>query len=121
MVTPKKSKPTPKKTAAKKAVKATSAKKLVTAKATPKAAAKTAVLHYDKAAVLKEYSLTFDVMMKATVLSIGGILLYFFIMITFLGGFSHEKTDSFVEKFSDRIDLGAGYDGLKLPMYQTEE
>jgi len=114
---------TPKKTPSPaKKVTATPAKKAVTVKATKKsAAAKPAALHYNKAAVLKEYTATFDVMMKATVLSIGGILLYFFIMITFLGGFSHEKTNSFVEKFSDRIDLGASYDGTKLPLYETEE
>ena len=111
------------KPAAKKATKKTTAKTAAKKAAPKKAAAKkeTGGLHYDKAALLKEYNSTFDIMMKATVFSIGGVLVYFFIMVTFLGGVSHEKTNSFVEKFSDRIDLGSGYDGLKLPMYETEE
>ena len=125
----------PKKVAAKKTVK-TAAKKTTTAKtatkkvapkaalkAAPKAASKAAStgLHYDKTALLQEYTGTFDMMMKATVISIGAVLLYFFVMITFLGGFSMSKTNDFHEKFSDRIDLGSNYDGTKLPMYETEE
>lgn len=112
-----------KKTAAPKAAPKAVAKNATVKKAGTKAAAapKSTGLHYDKAAVIKEYNTTFDLMMKATVFSIGGVLLYFFFMATFLGGFSHEKTNSFVEKFSDRIDLGSSYDGLKLPMYETEE
>lgn len=112
-------KATPK--AAAKTVKKPVAKKAAP-KAAPTAAAKTTGgLHYDKNLLLTEYNTTFDVMMKLTVLSIGGVLLYFFIMVTFLGGFSHTKTNDFAEKFSDRIDLGSSYDGLKLPMYQNEE
>ena len=111
------------KTAAKKTTTAKTATKKVAPKAAPKAASKAAStgLHYDKTALLQEYTGTFDMMMKATVISIGAVLLYFFVMITFLGGFSMSKTNDFHEKFSDRIDLGSNYDGTKLPMYATEE
>ena len=111
------------KTAAKKTTTAKTATKKVAQKAAPKAASKAAStgLHYDKTALLQEYTGTFDMMMKATVISIGAVLLYFFVMITFLGGFSMSKTNDFHEKFSDRIDLGSNYDGTKLPMYETEE
>ena len=111
------------KTAAKKTTTAKTATKKVAPKAAPKAVPKAAStgLHYDKTALLQEYTGTFDMMMKATVISIGAVLLYFFVMITFLGGFSMSKTNDFHEKFSDRIDLGSNYDGTKLPMYETEE
>ncbi len=109
------------KTAAKTAAAKQATKKVASQKKTLESSASNGALHYDKVALLKEYSGTFDMMMKATVISIGCVLLYFFMMVTFLGGFSHEKTNSFAEHFGDRIDIGANYDGLKLPMYSTDE
>ena len=109
------------KTAAKSATAKQATKKVASQKKTLESSASNGALHYDKVALLKEYSGTFDMMMKATVISIGCVLLYFFMMVTFLGGFSHEKTNSFAEHFGDRIDIGANYDGLKLPMYSTDE
>lgn len=122
--TPKKTaakKPAAKKTTAKKTTTKAAPKKVASQKKTLESSASNGALHYDKVALLKEYSGTFDMMMKATVISIGCVLLYFFMMVTFLGGFSHEKTNSFAEHFGDRIDIGANYDGLKLPMYSTDE
>lgn len=109
------------KSATKSAVTKQATKKVASQKKTLESSASNGALHYDKVALLKEYSGTFDMMMKATVISIGCVLLYFFMMVTFLGGFSHEKTNSFAEHFGDRIDIGANYDGLKLPMYSTDE
>ena len=83
-------------------------------KAAPKASDK---LHYDKAQVLKEYLGTYNVAMMITGGFILFILLYFFVFIVYLGGFSHNKHKPFVEHFGNRIDYGLEYDGLKLPIY----
>lgn len=114
------------KVAAKKAVvKKVAVKKPVAKKAAVKAAPKTAAradgLHYDKEALLREYDSTYNVFMKGLAFIIGGVLIYFFIFIVYLGGTSHTKHDTFVEHFGDRIDYSVEYEGLKLPIYGADE
>ena len=77
-------------------------------------------LHYNKKALLTEYDKTYTIFMGLLGFVIGGILLYFFIFVVYLGGVSHTPHKDFVEKFSDRIDYGLEYDGLKLPIYDQQ-
>lgn len=134
-----KAKPVAKKTAAKKpvavkkapaqkapvkktAVKAAAVKKAAVKKAAPaKAAVQHGGLHYDKDAVIREYDTTYDIFIKGLAVIIGGVLIYFFIFIVYLGGTSHTKHADFVEHFGDRIDYSVEYEGLKLPIYGTDE
>ena len=75
-------------------------------------------LHYKKEALLEEYQTTFVLMTTV----VGGVVLfalaYFFVMIVYLGGWSHTKHTPFVEQFGDRIEIE--YDGKKLPIYQQQ-
>ena len=95
---------------------ATKAKKKTAAKAKAKTQAHAAPkLHYDKEKLLEEYEFTHSLMSKALFIMIGGALLYFFIMITFLGNTNTKHAD-FVKQFGDRITIE--YDGKKLPIYE---
>lgn len=117
-----------KKPAAKKAVKPV-AKKPVAKKSAAKtvkapvskATAAHGGLHYDKAALLNEYDDTYNMFMKALAFIIGGVLVYFFIFVVYLGGISHTKHTPFVKHFGDRIDYSVEYEGLKLPIYGADE
>lgn len=114
-----KAKPMAKKTAVKKvAVKKPVAKKAGVKKAVT---SHHGGLHYDKEALLREYDGTYDMFMKALAFIIGGVLIYFFVFVVYLGGTSHTKHAPFVEKFGDRIDYSGEYEGLKLPIYGTDE
>ncbi len=108
-----KKKTTTKKTAAK-----TVKKAVVTGKTSAK---KANTLHYNKEKVIADYNATFTLSMKIAAVCLAGIVLYFFVFATYLGGTSHEKHNPFLDKFGDRIDLSTSYDGLKLPAYKEEE
>lgn len=75
-------------------------------------------LHYDKEKLLADYSKTFDIMTKGLAIIIGVILIYFFIFIVYLGGWSHTPTKPFVDQFGDRI--GIDYEGKKIPLYEGQ-
>lgn len=99
---------------------ATKAKKKTVAKAKTSGKAKAHTehkLHYDKEALLAEYEATHGLMGKALFILVGGALLYFFIMITFLGN-TNTKHEDFVKQFGDRITIE--YEGKKLPIYEEK-
>ena len=73
-------------------------------------------LHYDKDTLLKDYSQVFTVMIKALMVIVFLVLLYLFVFIVYLGGWSHTPTEPFVEQFGDRISID--YEGKKLPLYE---
>ena len=109
-----------KKTAATTAAKKPAVKKTAKKAAAPKAAAAahaSTKLHYDKAAVVQEYDQTYATIMRTIGISLFGVLLYFFIFTFYLGDKGHTKAIDFVKHFGNRIDYGAEYDGLKLPMF----
>ncbi|MBI1308439.1 MAG: hypothetical protein GC129_01075 [Proteobacteria bacterium] len=74
-------------------------------------------LHYNKEKLESHYTSTFSRFMKALAIGVGGAVLYFFGVITFLGGWGHTHTQPYVQEFGDRIDYQ--YSGTKLPMYQN--
>jgi hypothetical protein len=80
-----------------------------------KAAANTPGLHYNKDEVLADYTATYGVFMKMLIIGIGGALVYFFILIVYLGGVGHTPGDDYVRAFGTRIDYD--YKGLRLPQY----
>lgn len=77
-----------------------------------------AKLHYDKEALLREYTETYSVFMKTLALAVGGVVAYFLIFIYYLGGWSHTPTKPFVDDFKSRISIE--YEGTRLPMYEKE-
>lgn len=97
-----------------------SAKKTTKSAKSTKQADERIRLHYNKKALITEYDKTYAIFMGMLGFVIGGVLLYFFIFVVYLGGVSHTPHKDFVEKFSDRIDYGLEYDGLKLPIYQKQ-
>ncbi len=74
-----------------------------------------AKLNYNKEKLLKEYSTTFNLVIKVLFIGIGSAILYFFIFILYLGGVSHTPHQPAHEQFKDRFILE--YDGKKLPIY----
>lgn len=85
-----------------------------------KTAAKPAVhgspaLHYSKEALLKDYQQTYGIFMKALTVGVIGALVYFFVFITYLGGWSHTKADDYAKEFNSRYPQD--YSGLKLPEF----
>lgn len=93
--------------------------------ATKKAPAKKAVkketehkLHYDKEALLEEYHATFKTALWTVSIIIGFALVYFFVLATYLGGWSVSKHEPFVKTFGDEVEIE--YNGLKLPIYGEE-
>lgn len=72
-------------------------------------------LHYDKEALLAEYRSTFSMFITALALAVGGAVLFFFVFIVYLGGWSHTKAEPFVEQFGSRIEYE--YKGTKLPEF----
>lgn len=104
MAQPTKSKSNPAKPAAKVAVQAKSA----ATHTEPK-------LHYNKKELLADYTQTYSVFMKMLAIGIGGALVYFFILIVYLGGWGHTRGTDYVREFGDRIQYD--YKGLRLPEY----
>ena len=76
-------------------------------------------LHYDKAALLQDYTLTFGVVMKGAAVLAGIILTYFLLNAVYLGSLGHTKGTPFVKEFGDRIDYE--YNGKKVPLYDNGE
>ena len=97
-------------------IKSKSKTKVPAKKAVAKASAPTAEkLHYNKTALLADYSSTYSMFMKTLAIGIGGALVYFFILAVYLGGWGHTKSDDYVRAFGTRIDYG--YSGLRLPEF----
>ncbi len=97
-----------------KAIKSSS-KAAAHAAAPKKASANTPGLHYNKDDVLADYTATYGIFMKMLVIGIGGALVYFFIMIVYLGAIGHTPGDDYVREFGTRIQYD--YKGLRLPQY----
>lgn len=72
-------------------------------------------LHYDKDALLADYRATFAMFIKALAIAVGGVLVYFFILIVYLGGWSHTKAEPFIKQFGSRVEYE--YTGTKLPQF----
>lgn len=72
-------------------------------------------LHYDKEALVAEYQKTFGLFISALFICVAGVLLYFFIFVVYLGGWSHNHAKPFVEEFGSRVEYE--YHGTKLPMF----
>ena len=83
------------------------------AKRTPKKT--TTKLHYNKAALLKDYEDTFQISMKALGACVALALVFFIALITYLGGWSHEPHKDKYDTFKDRFTIE--YEGTKLPYY----
>ena len=99
---------------------ATKAKKKTAAKAKTSVKAKAHAepkLHYNKEELLAEYEATHGMMGKVLFILVGGALIYFFIMMMFLGETNNKHAD-FVKQFGDRITIE--YDGKKLPIYDEQ-
>lgn len=86
-----------------------------TSKTTAKKAAPK--LHYNKDALLAEYSQTFHLLMKATAVVIVVAVLYFFVMLEGVTRSNPGHTEYF-EKFN--ADYPLDYSGKKLPVYDAE-
>lgn len=71
--------------------------------------------HYDTDKLHKDYKEVYNLMMKVTMYGVGGALVYFFIFIVYLGGFSHTKSEDYVSTFNERYPQD--YKGLKLPEF----
>lgn len=69
-------------------------------------------LHYDKDALIHEYTHTYGLIMKVLGVFVVLVVLYFMGLVVYLGGFSHTKHDPWVKQFGERIEIE--YDGLKL-------
>ncbi|RYG59800.1 MAG: hypothetical protein EON60_09300 [Alphaproteobacteria bacterium] len=78
-------------------------------------AAVTPGLHYNKDDLHADYTQTYGVFMKMLAIGIGGALVYFFIMIVYLGAIGHTPGDDYVREFGSRIQYD--YKGLRLPQY----
>jgi hypothetical protein len=74
-------------------------------------------LHYDKAALLAEYSQTYILLMKATAVVIGVAVLYFFVVLYGLT-VTNTPHEEYFRKF--HADYPIDYSGKKLPMYEAE-
>jgi len=72
-------------------------------------------LHYNKEALIEEYEATHGLIGKALAIMIGCALVYFFVMMTFIGN-TNTTHEDFVKQFGDRITIE--YDGKKLPVYE---
>jgi hypothetical protein len=72
-------------------------------------------LHYSKDDLHADYTRTYGAFMKALAIGIFGALLYFFVMIIYLGAWGHTPTDDYVREFGSRIQYD--YKGLRLPQY----
>lgn len=72
-------------------------------------------LHYSREDLHDDYTKTFAVFMRMLAIGVLGALVYFFIMIIYLGAFGHTKTDDYVREFGTRVQYD--YKGLRLPEY----
>ncbi len=72
-------------------------------------------LHYNKEALITEYENTHSLIVKALAAMIGCALVYFFVMMVFVGE-TNPTHEDFVKQFGDRITIE--YDGKKLPIYE---
>lgn len=72
-------------------------------------------LHYSKTALIAEYERTHHIIGKALTVMIGCALVYFFVMMVFVGQ-SNTTHEDFIKQFGDRITIE--YDGKKLPIYE---
>ena len=72
-------------------------------------------LHYNKDALVEEYTETYTTSMKVIGLSVAIAVLYFIALIVYLGAFSHEPHKDKYDTFKDRFTIE--YDGTKLPYY----
>ncbi|PZP39075.1 MAG: hypothetical protein DI585_05270 [Pseudomonas fluorescens] len=103
------------------AAKATTRKHAQTApRSAPVAVAKpkthtTPGLHYNRDELHADYTRTYGIFMKMLAIGIGGALVYFFIMIIYLGAFGHTPGNDYVREFGTRIQYD--YKGLRLPQY----
>jgi hypothetical protein len=71
--------------------------------------------HYDTEALVEEYRKTFGVFIAALFICVAGALVYFFVFVVYLGGWSHTKGEDFVKDFGSRIEYE--YHGTKLPQF----
>ena len=72
-------------------------------------------LHYNRDDLHTDYAVTYRWFMIALAVGIVGALIYFFIMIIYLGAKGHTPTDDYVREFGSRIQYD--YKGLRLPEY----
>lgn len=80
-----------------------------------KMSAPTPGLHYNKDDLHADYTKTYSAFMKALAIGVLGALVYFFVMIIYLGARGHTPTDDYVREFGSRIQYD--YKGLRLPEY----
>lgn len=73
-------------------------------------------LHYDKEELLADYHATFAILVKALAIGVGGAVLYFFGLITYLGGWGHTKSYDYIKEFPD-LAQQYEYKGTKLPEF----
>ncbi|RYG59912.1 MAG: hypothetical protein EON60_08990 [Alphaproteobacteria bacterium] len=72
-------------------------------------------LHYNKDDLHADYTQTYGMFLKMLAIGIAGALVYFFIMIVYLGAIGHTPGDDYVREFGSRIQYD--YKGLRLPQY----
>lgn len=72
-------------------------------------------LHYDKEALIAEYSKTYAVFIAALFACVAGVLLYFFVFVVYLGAKGHTPPEDFAKEFGSRIEYE--YHGLKSPLF----
>lgn len=87
------------------------------AKASPKttAAHHTPGLHYDEAALHADYRQVFGWLMKTLFIGVFGALVYFFVFMVYLGGWSHTPSTDYAKEFNERYPID--YKGLKIPEF----
>lgn len=71
--------------------------------------------HYNLKALHTEYKNAFTLMMKVSVVGILGAVVYFMVLIVYLGASGHTPTADYATQFLDRYPID--YTGLKTPIY----
>ncbi len=71
--------------------------------------------HYSLKALHEEYKTSFSLMMKVSVVGVVGAVLYFMVLIVFLGAKGHTPIEDYAKQFLDRYPVD--YVGLKTPAY----
>ena len=72
-------------------------------------------LHYDEAALHADYRQVFGWLMKTLFIGVFGALVYFFVFMVYLGGWSHTPSTDYAKAFNERYPID--YKGLKLPEF----
>lgn len=73
--------------------------------------------HYSMDKLLADYTSTYSMFMGALAIAIGAVLIYFFLFVVYLGGWSHNPHHEAHEQFKDRFEID--YKGTKLPAYEN--